>query len=139
MGTLRSTVVQFFWPNTDVDQLLTGIRKSLGGDVGDWNDDDGELTGIAGFKTEVGLNLASYWKPGLFSPLETIGLSIEKVQLERGSEGLRIFALTPPGGNPLGKGRQGLMNIASMPNARWEPFESMGLGNVRVDFLNPRQ
>ena len=60
MGALRSTVVQFFWPNTDVDRLLTSIRKSLGGDVGDWNDDDGELTGIAGFKTEDGLNLASY-------------------------------------------------------------------------------
>lgn len=138
MGALRTTAVRFIWPSTDLDELLGSIRQALGGEVGDWKDDDGELTGGTGFKTAEGLNLASYWKAGFFSSLEPIGLSIERHELDDGSEGLHVYAVNPPAGNPMGKGRQGLIKIASMPGAQWLPFEKVGLGRLQVDFVNPQ-
>jgi len=138
MGALRSTAVRFIWPSTDLDALLGSIRQALGGEVGDWNDDDGELTGATGFRTDDGLNLASYWKAGFFSSLEPLGLSIERQELEDGSEVLHVLAVNPAAGNPMGKGKQGLIKIASMPGAQWLPFENMGLGRLQVDFVNPQ-
>ncbi|HMM82839.1 MAG TPA: hypothetical protein PJ998_06650 [Terrimesophilobacter sp.] len=121
----------------NMESLLACVSQALAGEVGNWTDDGGELTGAAGFATEHGINLASYWKAGFFSALEPIGLAIDQHQLDDGTEVLRVVAVIPPAGSPLGKGKQGLIKIATMPGATWVPFETMGAARLQVDFVNP--
>lgn len=138
MGVFRSTAIRFTWPRLDLEELLERIDGALGGEVGEWNDDGGELMGIAGLATADGLNLASYWKAGFFSPVEPIGLTIDRYQTAGGAELLGVVAMVPPAGSPLAKGKQGLTQIAQMSGATWVPFEGMGIANLQIDFLNPR-
>lgn len=138
MGMLRSTAVRFVWSGSDIQALLGSVRRALGGNVGDWDDDDGDLVGIAGLASAEGVNLATYWKPGMLSPLESIGLAIERDRLDDGSDVLHVFAVIPPGGSPMSKGKQGLIQIASMPGATWLPFEIGGAARLRVDFVDPQ-
>jgi hypothetical protein len=138
VGLLRASAVRFTWAGVDLDALLASIDSALGGEVGEWEDDDGELMGIARLKTGDGLNLASYWKAGFFASVEPIGLSIDRSTTADGSEALAVIAMIPPAGNPLGKARQGLIQIATMPGATWLPFENMGTANLQVDFINPQ-
>jgi hypothetical protein len=137
VGAIRTTAIRFVWRSTDVDALLASIEQALGGEVGEWREDD-ELTSLTGFKTEEGINLASYWKPGFFSSLEPLGLSIDQDQLADGTDVLHVVAVIPPAGSPLGKGKQGLTKIATMSGATWLPFENMGTARLQVEFVNPR-
>ncbi|WP_281887058.1 hypothetical protein [Agromyces rhizosphaerae] len=104
--------------------------------MGAWEDDGGELVGIAGMATSNGWNLATYWKPGFMSPLEMIGLSISPAETDDGDDVLRVIAVIPPG-NPLGKGKKGLLQIATMPGASWVPFEKTGVAALQIDFVKP--
>src|SRR5690606_7035677 len=134
----RSTAVHFIWNNDDVDALLASVERALGGTVGDWSDDDGELTGLAGLKSADGLNLATYWKAGFLASVEPLGLAIDRATAADGSRVLSVVAVIPPSGSPLAKGKQGLIQIARMPGSTWAPFGGMGAARLQVDFVDPQ-